>query len=390
MRILLVQPENNGGLNRLNAQTPSMALLILGTLAEQEGHEAKLYHMESATESFTDVLRGYMPDIVGITTNTLQCRPAMFIAELVRQHSDKIRIVVGGPHAVEWAGDADDVVIGEGENKWLQILGSGRTIKTIDDVPIPNYDLVDLKQFSGIPPMELTPATAMMLSRGCKGSCIFCNTPYFWGRKMKWRAVDLVIEEVRLLHDKYGIREIFFQDDTFNLNHPWAMAVFEGLIKSGLVDDMSFKLCCRADEKLITKEFLDLAYKAQVHNIFIGVESGSQKMLDSMKKDITLAEIKRAFKMIREANINTQASFIVGLPGETIQTLRETKELIAELNPTLYGWGYAMPFPRTELYQIAKEAGHLLNEDYTTYQYGELVMRTKALSKDALLSFVGY
>ncbi|KKL20409.1 hypothetical protein LCGC14_2455750 [marine sediment metagenome] len=229
-----------------------------------------------------------------------------------------------------------------------------------------------------------------MASRGCPYQCTFCNTPLFWGKKIRYRDPEKVIGEVKHLHEKYGINEIFFQDDTFNLNHKWAFEIFDGLINSGLSQEMLFKIDCRVNETLLTKEFLDKAYKAGVWNIFYGIESGSQMMLDRMKKGITVSEIKRAIKMTHDSGIQTQCSFIVGMPGETMKTLIETNKLILETNPSKYGWVFACPFPGTEFDKEVTAKGHKRDVDFSDYGYGKVICRTDELDFPELEAYQGY
>lgn len=385
MNILLVQPNMNWV--QRHAEAPSTALLILGTLAQQRGHRVKILHLD-----IDDLdLNGFKPDIVGVTINTFQVTSARSVSQNIRKTDKRIKIVVGGPHACVWDREADEIVVGEGENRWLEILGEEPNIKSIDDIPPINYDLVDLDRFCGISPqVGAVPSMCIMASRGCPFGCTFCNTPAFWGKKVRYRNPQHVVDEVELLHKKYGAREIFFQDDTFNLNHKWASAIFEGIIAKKLNEEMIFRITGRINEKLVTKEFLDLAFRAGVWNIFYGIESGSQKMLDRMKKDITVEEIKRAVRMTHEAHITTTCSFIVGLPGESWDTLQETNRLIHEIKPTRYGWAYACPFPNTEFEAEVKAKGHLREMDYAEYGYGKLMARTDEMSFEELESFRGF
>lgn len=382
MRILLLQPKMNWGQNF--ADTPSMALLTLGTIAQYKGHEVEVYHLDIDQIDLAD--RIAWADLIGMTVNTFQVKSAKMIAD----QANGTRLVIGGPHAQAWDGGGE-VVIGEGENEWLMLLGDTPHIHTIDDIPLINYELVDLSKFAGIQPIGSYPQVAIMASRGCPNECIFCNTPAHWGKKVRYRSPALVVDEVQRLHRDYGINEVFFQDDTFNLNHKWAIEIFDGLMHRGLSQEMTFRLACRVNEKLVTEEFLRKAYEAGVWSIFYGVESGSQRMLDRMKKGITVEEVIRAFRMTREAHINTHASFIVGLPGEDSESLRETEDLLNEIKPNIHGWGYACPFPNTEFYREVKEKGHMKDIPFEEYGYGmKCVVRTDALSYSDLEAFNGF
>lgn len=175
-----------------------------------------------------------------------------------------------------------------------------------------------------------------------------------------------------------------------NLNHEWAFAVFNDIIKRGLGNEMLFKIACRVNEKLLTKEFLELAKKAGVWNIFYGIESGSQLMLDRMKKGITAAEIKHAIALTKEAGINSQCSFVVGLPGESLKTLTDTQALLQETKPSWFGWCYFCPFPGTEATKEATEHKYIRQVDYAEYCYGNVYCRTEYLDYKELESFRGF
>ena len=393
MKVILVQPSMNWPHPYCDA--PSTALLMLGTLAKRKGHNVKILHLDVDDVSFEQELKTFKPEIVGITVNTFQVKSARKLARQARKA--KAKVIVGGPHAVVWDGFADQIVIGEGENKWLEILGEKPV--EINDIPFPDYTLVNLDKFCGIGPLVgASPSFCMMASRGCPFNCIYCNTPAFWGKTVRYRDPQNVVDEMEYLHKKWGAREIFIQDDTFNINHKWAFQIFEDIIKRGLNKEMIFRIAGRVNEKLLTPEFLDLAVKAGVWNIFYGLESGSQLMLDKMKKGITVGEITKAIELIREKKLSASCSFIVGLPGETWATLMKTGLMTQRLRmspfinnePIRYGWGYACPFPATEFEKTVKEKGHIREMDYGDYTYGPLMCRTDELTFEDLEKFQGF
>ncbi len=390
MRVLLISPQMNVG--RTIPETPSRALLILGTLAKQRGHEVRIESLDLIDYAgYADVLKDFAPDVLAVTVNTFQVKSARRAIEMAKVWNQTVRVIVGGPHMPAWSSvDSEKVVIGQGENAFLEFIGETAAIAGPDDIPMPDYDMVKLDQYCGIVPIGNPPSMAIMASRGCPYHCRFCNTPVFWGSTIRYRKPESVVDEVAWLHTKYGVGEIFFQDDTFNVNHEWAAAIFNGIISRGLYKEMVFKLCCRVNERLITKDFLSLARKAGVWNIFYGIESGSQVMLDRMGKGITLREIKRAVLMTHEAGINSQCSFIVGLPGESLQTLNETNALIQEIKPTRYGWTYYCPFPGTPFEKEVTEKGHKLDTPYTEFGYGNVHCRTDDLDYKELASFRGF
>lgn len=384
MNILLVQPETNFLTPRF---APSQALLILGTLAQNNGHKIKILHIETLDRSLVTHLVDFKPDIVGITINTFQVSSARYAVDMVRTFGKSIKIVIGGPHAEWFDRDVDERVIGEGEDKWLALLGNG----PMTELPPIDYGLVDLNDFTGISPVWATPSACMMASRGCPSRCTFCNTPIFCGTKVRLGKPEYIISELQRLHDNWGVKEMTFQDDTFNASVKWATEILERIIAAGLNDKMIFKLQWRVNEKLVTQELLDLAKKAGVRNIFYGVESGSQMMLDRMRKGITVPEIKRAFDVTHKTGITTIASFIVGLPGETWDTIWETQRLISEIKPTYFSWSFFVPFPGTEATKEAFSKGHIKNIDYGRYgSHRLLYARTDEMTLEDLKEFGGF
>jgi radical SAM superfamily enzyme YgiQ (UPF0313 family) len=377
LNIQLIQPKLNWP--HPYCETPSRALLILGTMAKQAGHNINLVHHDIESVHIPEDV-----DLVGITCNTFQVGDAVGLAQLAGAKKGR-KVVIGGPHAQVWSGICTgvDVVVGPGERYWADLVGADYDGGFVT----PDYSLVNMQQFHGVKPIGNPPGAAIMASKGCPGECTYCNTPILWGKKITYRDPDDVIEEVLRLHTDYKVNEVFFQDDTFNINHAWAIEIFERIIKAGLPDKMLFRIACRCDEKLVTKEFLDMAFKAGVWAIFYGVESGTQEMLDRMKKHITLDEIRRAFRMTKEAHIQRQASYIVGMPGETHRTAMQILKFNAELAPEMSGVCPACPFPGTELDKEVTAKGHKKDVPYSDYTYGDVLCRTDELGFDYLEAF---
>lgn len=194
----------------------------------------------------------------------------------------------------------------------------------------------------------------------------------------------MVIEEIKWLHEKYGVKEIFFQDDTFNLNRVWAEKILNLIIENGLNKGIIYKTPFRANEKLVDEGLLRLAKRAGFWLIFYGVENGNQGMLDGMRKGLTIGEIKRAFKLTHKVGLKTTASFIIGMPSETKETISDSISLRKELNPYDGGFSPAIPLPATEFERIVKQKKHLLVQDYDKYSPMRFIVRTDSLTKQEL------
>jgi radical SAM superfamily enzyme YgiQ (UPF0313 family) len=410
--ILLINPLEND-LTREYDMYPSGALVLIGTMLNNIGHNIKIIHMASdkiGYSEFKDITIDFKPDIIGITMNTYQTKSAKEISKIVKEVNKNILVVVGGPHPsalklqifndFPWV---DVIVVGEGEHTFLEIVNGKNLneiqgicydnkineprprIKDLDYIPLPNLDLVGFKEnkFVGANPVGAQPSMYIMASRGCPYQCTFCNKS-IWGNTTVFRKPEMIVREIQWLHEKYGIKEIFFQDDTFNLNRKWAERIFNLIIENNLNKDIIYKTPFRANEKLVDEDLLKLAKEAGFWLIFYGVENGNQEMLDRMKKGLTVKELKRAFELTHKVGLKTIASFIIGLPGENRKTVEDTFNLWKELKPYVTGYSPAIPFPTTEFEKEIIKKGHLLVTNYDEYSAGKIVVRTDELTKNDL------
>lgn len=407
-RILLVNPLQNDSAV-LDNLYPSGALILLGTMAQNSGYNVKIVHLgvDTSMTQFEDVVSSFKPEMVGITMNTFQTKSAKQVSRTVKMIDKEALVVVGGPHPSALKQKifddyplADVAVIGEGEHTFLEIaagkpLGEIKGIcydggmneprppsENLDYLPMPNLDLVDLDKFKG-EPVGARPSMYVMASRGCPFHCSFCNKSV-WGNRVRFRKPELIIEEIKWLHEKYGVKEIYFQDDTFNLNRAWATKIFNLIIDNGLNKGIIYKTPFRANEKLVDEELLKLAKKAGFWLIFYGVENGNQGMLDGMRKGLTVGEIKRAFKLTHQVGLKTTASFIIGLPSETKETISDSISLCKELKSHDWGFSPAIPLPATEFERVVKQKKHLLTQDYDEYSPRKFIVRTDSLTKQEL------
>jgi len=404
-KILLINPAYN---YNTRSSYPSGGLLSIGTLLQELGCEVKIVHMAAdnvGLHEVGDIARYFRPDIVGISYTTFQTMAAKLVAIIVKAATKPLGfeplVVIGGAHTsalgCKVLGDmpADIAVLGEGERTmaeivkgkpWAKIKGIcfGDTvteprprIMDLDTLPLPNLDLVNLKNFTSPAPPSVSPSMSIMASRGCPAHCGFCSRAVF-GNKVSFKSPERVVEEVEYLHKRWGIQEIFFHDDTFNLKRDWILEIFD-LIMYKRLNHLHYKAPFRANAKLIDSELLRAAKRAGIWLIFYGVESGNQEMLDRMHKGLKLEEIERAFKLTHEAGIKTTASFIVGYPGETEDTITQSLAFAKKLQPFWAGFSRLTPFPGTEAAEIAKSNGHLLESDYRVYRPDKVLIRTKAL-----------
>ena len=186
-----------------------------------------------------------------------------------------------------------------------------------------------------------------------------------------------------MLHDEYGIKNFIYFDDTISIDKKRCLRICELKKKENL--SMKYAICTRVNN--VDEALLKKWKETGLEEISFGVESGSEKVLKKVGKNITKEQIYKAFNLCKKLKIKALTLIILGLPGETLNTIRETKDLVKKINPFYLQYSLCIPFPNTPVYQYFKSNGLLLHEDYTKYNPLNMspVIRTKALSAKQLI-----
>lgn len=195
-----------------------------------------------------------------------------------------------------------------------------------------------------------------MATRGCPFSCTYCA--HMFGRRVRKRSVENVLEEIYLLKKKYGTVQISFKDDTFTVDKKWVTELCHGLIETNL--DINWDCTTRVDT--IDEDLIKLMKKSGCNDIRIGIETGSQRILNETKKGITFEQVRSITKMLNKNRMMWTGYFMYGLPSETVEDIRSTYIFMEELNPNYAGLGLYNPFPKTELFDQGVEL-KLLQDD---------------------------
>jgi anaerobic magnesium-protoporphyrin IX monomethyl ester cyclase len=190
--------------------------------------------------------------------------------------------------------------------------------------------------------------------------------------------------EIELLYRDWGIKDLMFQDDTFNANRQWADRLLDLIIAGGYNKKLVFRVAMRVNEKMVDLDLLKHLKAAGVWIVYYGIENGNQDMMDRMHKDITVEEVKRAFVLTKGVGLKVEAGFLIGMPGETPQTIQDSCNLWKTIKPYWGGFSRVIPFPGTPFSREVKESGHLLSEDYENFQPSSMVVRTDAMSAKEL------
>ncbi len=312
----------------------------------------------------TDYIIRNKIDIVGIYANTICFEDTMrMFIKLQNLREKKIwsgKIIVGGPHtsaAPESIPDyVDHVVQGEGERAILDVIegSASRIVRAeqildLDSLPMPAWDY-----FMALPykfddyRTDVTPVITMNTSRGCPFNCAFCSVNSVWGRRYNYFSAQRVYEDVQYLQQTYGAKAIYFREDHFTMNKKRVTDFCELILK----DQNPIKWLCETRVDSLDYESIKLMKQAGCDAFYIGVESGSQRMLDFFHKGERLEQFERTFAWCHELGVKTYASFVVGAPTESEEERQQTEEFAKKLNPLKSGFNIFVGIPKSELYEM--------------------------------------
>lgn len=386
LRIALVNPR----VESYSSTLPPLGLLYIAAVLERAGFTPRVFDIYPYDDRDFAALADYQPDVVGMTVLTDYWTRALEVSAFIRTRIQQAIFIVGGVHVTALpedslaALDAQVGVIGEGETTMLELcqcIASGapwqdvagtisrnvegsfirssarRHIENLDDVPFPSRHLLNFEQYL-VPPGIIRGhwterSTTVMTSRGCPFSCIWCGSQCTFGRKVRNRSIENVVAEIEHLVNEYAIDTVWFVDDTFTLNKKRVLEFCR------LMTERKIRITwgCQAHVKTADEEMFLAMKKAGLVQLDFGVESGSNRVLKSLKKDSTDDAIRRAFAITRKVGLRTTATFMFGSPGETAEDVEQTMKLAQEIRPDFVSSFFITPYPGTELMDLA-EANH--------------------------------
>lgn len=347
-----------------------LGLGFLISVLRKEGHQ--VFFIDNYLQPSDFLERGFLQnnaiDYIGIYANTICYADTLRMFNKIQRLREsgkwKGKIIVGGPHTTVAADTipdfVDHVVLGEGEQAIIDIVNEtvssrilrGERIKNLDHLPFPAWDFfVPLPYNFTAPWTDVTPVFTMNTSRGCPFGCTFCSVESIWGKKYTTYSAERIIEEVLFLQRNYSARVIYFREDNFTLK-PKRVREFCQLLHKRHID---IQWICETRVDTLTLPLLREMKKSGCIGLYVGVESGSPRMLELMNKGISLQQVKHVFKWCRNLGIHTYASFIYGLPTETFEDLVQTQKLIHQIQPDRIGRGVFVAIPDSPLYRYVKE-----------------------------------
>ena len=345
---------------------PPIGIGFLISVLRNAGHEVFFIdnYLEPSDSLETDYLQFNHIDLVGIYANTICYRDTLRMLhrlEYLRQTGKwKGKIVVGGPHttvALDTIPEfVDHVVQGEGEYALLDIVEGKATqrviryprIQNLDELPMPAWDYFALLPYNWhVEWFPEEPVFTMNTSRGCPFACTFCSVGSVWGKNYTYFSAERIVSDIEYLVEHHGAKGIYFREDNFTLNKNRLTRYCNLLLERGI----TIPWACETRVSSLDRETVELMSRAGVCGFYLGVESGSQRMLDFLMKGITVDQTRNAFELCHEYSIKTAASVIVGTPTETDEDLQQTLTLLDDIKPTTTWFNVFVGIPNSYLYQ---------------------------------------
>ncbi len=394
MRVTLCYPSLLPGQKPKYGLQP-LGILSIAALLKQHGIDVKVLDadIEGLTvEETVERILGWEPDLVGFSLMTPQLISALEASARLKAMRPDLCIVLGGAHIDSTHDDVfsmadcfDFAIDGEGEFPLLEVIqnikrlgredltrclagvpnviyrdDTGQVVRTVgrpflkdlNSLPSIDYDMVDISKYS-VPTMTGKYVISMMLSRGCPFKCSFCDAPITMGKQLRFWSMEHVINDIRACVEKYGCRNFVFKDSTFTANKRWAEAFCDALIEAGL----NIKWRCNTRVNLVPPPLLEKMKKAGCYVINFGVESGHPKILKAIKKEVSIEAIEDAHLRCRKIGIRTYATFLIGSPGESEETVQATIEVARRIRPNLGMFFVCTAYPGTPLYDQALAEG---------------------------------
>jgi anaerobic magnesium-protoporphyrin IX monomethyl ester cyclase len=374
---------------------PSLPLGGLAAWVRQNGYDVKLIdlHVENVyPKDAGDRVRDYDPQIVALTAKTLGWPAVIEIAQMVKASCPKAVVVVGGPHLSIYAEESmtwecfDIAVVGDGEETFLEICERVESKSELDDVlgtvvrlkdgeivrnpprplsrsinkyPMTAWDLIPIEDYNCL--TLLRPFATMVTTRGCPWHCGYCSQVY--SEKLRFRSIDLVVDEMEYLVKKRGVREIVFFDETFTIGKKRMMKFSDEVQRRGI--KVKFNIRARVDT--VDRDVVRALKKAGLRSIHMGVEAGTDRVLKIMNKQITREQTERAFRVCREEGIDTRGYFMIGYYDATPADIEETIRFASNIGLDWASFSVATALPATDLYRIAQERGYVDGDFWKQY-----------------------
>lgn len=374
------------------SRMPHLGLACLASYLREHGHQIKildLYFSDTPTQSefFQDSF-----DLIGLTSTSYSFITCLTTIKQIRQVNRKVKIVLGGPHVsvarreVLQTPEIDFAIYGEGEKPLLALAELFKRVKTptqedlatvpaliyrhneqiitnppparikhLDNLPFPSYSGFPLHKYSCYP---------LSTSRGCPYNCIYCAAAAVIGTQWFHRSPESLIAEIKSTIKRYGMRDFYVIDDSFNLNEQRVTNFCKLLLNEQI--NITWGTCgFRADKT--DPGMLSLMKDSGCTGVCVGIESADPKVLKNIGKGETVDQIRTGIQRIHEAGLHITGMFMIGNPGDTLKSVQESFVFARSLPLDTIRFYLAIPYPETNLWKFANKHGRLLERDYKNF-----------------------
>ncbi len=415
MKILLLNlPVNINDPSDFDTLRAPYGLAMISAVLKRDNWDVDLVDAQAlkiGKEELVNLIKKTQPDMIGMTSFTFQLADLVSFADLTKTYLPDTKIILGGPHVsaepdstLKNHNNIDYIVIGEGENimtRLVSCLNNGESIeqieglafrkdgnivvnanpqlvKDLDSLPYADWDSLPMDKYWDS--LTVSKKYGMLIAtRGCPYSCTFCAASVTQGYAIRKRSPGHFVGELKLLNEKFGIKEFNFCDSTFNFDNKYVVDVCNEIQRLNL----SIKWRCTVRADRLDRETIRVMKKSGCLGVLMGIESADPAVLKLMKKGETIDKIKAGVKLLKEEKMPCDASFVLGLPGDTSATIDMTIQLAKEVSQVpknLVGFTLASPFPGTELYKQAKKEG-LSIQDWSRLDKYQISYVPKSMSK---------
>ena len=389
---VLIEPKTPGFNFFSSVKMPLLGLPILGAILQQLGINVRIFCENFASINWDDIRRA---DLVGISTLTSLAPRAYQLAAKIKEINPSAPIIMGGVHASMKPEEAlnngaDIVVRGEGENTLVNLVDNFSSQASLSDIdlssikgisyqkndsvyhnePAGTVDLDNIPgpDFSLIKNYHRSPYVPYQTSRGCPHDCEFCSVVRMFGRRIRYRSADKVIDDLEKITGDPHLngKHVFLVDDNFSANSRRAREFLTALKEAELNLEWSTQ-----EEVMVyqQEEILDLMQQTGCKRLHLGIESFNPAALEEYGKPQKLVDISRAIQQIKKRNILVHGMFVLGAENDTRQTIRQTVQKALELELDTAQFFVLVPPPGTELFQKIKEEGRLLVDKVSDWKF---------------------
>jgi len=407
-----IRAFGNMDIRHIDADMFPLGIAYIASYLRENGFSVGLidlrYYGNKWQSIVENVIRRENPKFVGIPCVTPTILEVMKISEIVKRVDPNVRVVWGGPHPSAVPEGSmkfryvDMIVIGEGEETFKELISGKKLsqikglcyrsknkikinqrrqlIENLDELPWPAYDMLPLERY-GNP--FLGKSLIMVTGRGCPYNCAFCSSKVIHQGRYRVRSPRNVVDEIEYLYKKHHVRKLMFVDDTFTAYPKRTTEICNEIIKRGI----KIEWACDTRVNSITEELLRTMKRAGCRLVKFGVESGDQKILNIIRKGITLEQVKRAVAFAKRVGLETHGFFIIGHPYDTKKTIKKTIRFAKELKLDYAQFSVMTPLPGTEVLTMAEhnKGIRLLTKDWWKFQrYGKPVIELPSMSAKEL------